>query len=250
MVSDATGAGVIVPAQTNGGLYGQMHDAGASSDDIRAVQTAYAAALPLFFGLYRGSGRPFICHLVGTASALAQIGAGRDMIVAGLFHALFESALFPDGRTAAVKTNRDAVAKLLGRDVFDLVQSFETWPWNDDAIAMLAMAAAPADAATARLWRLRLANEIDDMSHCNFVLAQKPNRDIRSRLAGCAAMARTLGEERMATTFEALAVDYARQQIWAQDLNRNPSSNSYRLLPGVKSYLRTRHAPAHRLKVI
>ena len=62
-------------AQTNLQLLSQMQDAGYAAAEVDRVRAAYAAVLPLFAAHFRGSGKPFLAHLVGTASILATRSA-------------------------------------------------------------------------------------------------------------------------------------------------------------------------------
>lgn len=57
----------IHPAQTNLELYAQAISRCYSSDQCRVLADAYVFALRQVFSLTRGSGKPFIAHLVGTA---------------------------------------------------------------------------------------------------------------------------------------------------------------------------------------
>ena len=84
-------------AQTNLQLYAQMLRAAYPETDVDRVRAAYEFALPLFAGAYRGSGKPFIAHLVGTASILVSIRARMPVVVAGLLHAVYASGEFGNG---------------------------------------------------------------------------------------------------------------------------------------------------------
>ena len=55
-------------AQTNLQLYTQLSDIEYSQEARGQVLRAYELALQLFSGHYRANGKPFIAHLVGTAS--------------------------------------------------------------------------------------------------------------------------------------------------------------------------------------
>jgi predicted HD phosphohydrolase len=48
----------------------------------------YDFALQIFTGRLRGSGKPFLSHLVGTASILATLDAPTRVVAAGLLHDL------------------------------------------------------------------------------------------------------------------------------------------------------------------
>jgi len=53
--------------QTNLQLYRHLAELGYAAADIASAGRAYELALELFPGTYRGSGKPFLAHLVGTA---------------------------------------------------------------------------------------------------------------------------------------------------------------------------------------
>src|SRR5215469_10044102 len=77
---------MTVYAQTNIQLYNQLAELGYTAEDARRVHRAYGLAMQLFTGSYRGSGRPFLSHLVGTASVLASVRAPIEVVTAGLLH--------------------------------------------------------------------------------------------------------------------------------------------------------------------
>ena len=52
-------------AQTNLQLYEQMVAAGFQVEDIQIVKQVYVLAQKIFSAKFRGSGRPFLAHLVG-----------------------------------------------------------------------------------------------------------------------------------------------------------------------------------------
>lgn len=60
-------------AQTNLQLYHQLQDANYSEQDLIFIHKAYNFATQLFTGFFRGSGKPFIAHLVDTASVLISL---------------------------------------------------------------------------------------------------------------------------------------------------------------------------------
>jgi hypothetical protein len=60
-------------AQTNLQLFHQLRNAGYDEADLVCIHQAYQLACQVFTGFFRGSGKPFIAHLVGTASILATL---------------------------------------------------------------------------------------------------------------------------------------------------------------------------------
>ena len=73
-------------AQTNIQLYRQLAELGYPSTDVSRVHRGHSLAMKLFTGLFRGSGRPFLAHLVGTASVLASVRVPIEVVTAGLLH--------------------------------------------------------------------------------------------------------------------------------------------------------------------
>lgn len=77
-------------AQTNLQLLAQLRTAGMGDAQLRAVHQAYMLAAQQTAGSLRGSGKPFVCHLVGTASLAAQAGCDAAGVCAALLHALYQ----------------------------------------------------------------------------------------------------------------------------------------------------------------
>jgi len=82
------------PAQTNLGLYKQAHAAGYARGELVWLRDCYEFATSLFTGHLRASGKPFLSHLVGTASTLAALGAPAVAVGAGLLHAAYSDGDF------------------------------------------------------------------------------------------------------------------------------------------------------------
>ena len=153
------GSGVVAPAQTNVALLQQCAALGWSSDDLRALGRSYDFALRLFAARFRGGGRPFVCHLVGTASIAASAGASRECVLGGLLHAAYQQGDFGTLRWRLSAHHRNAVRQVAGDAVEQIVFLYETATWDPRR---------PTDelSATDPLRRdvllLRVANAIDD----------------------------------------------------------------------------------------
>lgn len=74
-------------AQTNIQLYRQLTESGWNASDLAGIQDAYNLAARRFSRQFRPSGKPFLCHLVGTASLVAFAGAAPVVVQAALLHA-------------------------------------------------------------------------------------------------------------------------------------------------------------------
>ena len=103
------------------GLLAAAEARGYGVPDLRRISDAYWRALPLYNAGYRGCGRPFINHCVGTASALVHYGFETRLVEAALLHAAYTHAPRGEGgpkaEIAAVTTRLggadNAVEKLV-----------------------------------------------------------------------------------------------------------------------------------------
>lgn len=146
--------------QTNLQLYRVMIDAGASEAALAKTRMAYDLARHLFAGCYRPSHKPFVCHLVGTAGALALWGQPVEVIAAGLLHSAYLFRDFGDGSPEAGGVKRRTVRRLLGADVDALIAKYteQSWPGTVDQLA----AAVRDDRCDPRVALIKLADVCDD----------------------------------------------------------------------------------------
>jgi GT2 family glycosyltransferase len=97
--------------QTRSDLLDLAAERGYEAHELAWLAGCYQLAHALADGGYRPCGRPFINHLVGTASVLVRYGFRAELVGAGLLHAAYTHAPpHPDGPAAAV----DAVCAMLG----------------------------------------------------------------------------------------------------------------------------------------
>lgn len=149
-------------AQSNIQLYGQLQNCGYSAAEIRDVARAYRLAQRLFAASFRGSGRPFLCHLVGTASILARDSVPVHEVTAGLLHAAYSAGLFPfDMHRKMSFRKRVMVREAVGTEAEELIAAYDALPWNHAMLVKLAEHTRPAQQP---VLKLRLANELDDLA--------------------------------------------------------------------------------------
>jgi Glycosyl transferase family 2 len=74
------------------GLVELARSKGYKDHDLRQIGNAHWSALLLSNGGYRPCGRPFIDHLIGTASILVHYGCETRLVVAALLHAAYTHA--------------------------------------------------------------------------------------------------------------------------------------------------------------
>jgi (p)ppGpp synthase/HD superfamily hydrolase len=234
------GESLFVPSQTNTALFVQLHAAGHSMPDIVRVRDAYRLACLLFNGRYRKSERAFICHAVGVASAVAEFERDVDFIIAGMFHAAYDSGQFPDGRNGK-RTPRHAefLKSRLGERAERLIA---------DAIGMTLHHGRPEQllqsgsipAADHDALFLALAHEIDDAADGGVLLARKYGDAPMERLHVCAKLARMIGREKLAEALDAQACQL-NSLDWMGELAPEKLSG-YVVVPNLSAYVRLRKA--------
>jgi len=103
-------------AETNVQLYRQLERQGYALEAIVLARRAYEAASRSFAGRLQTSGRPFLCHLVGTASILAHVGRAPAVVAAGLVHSVYRGVDTSDGADLP-GSPRARLADAVGADV-------------------------------------------------------------------------------------------------------------------------------------
>lgn len=135
-------------AQTNLQLYAQL-----PADQLPVVVAAYALAAQLFSGQFRASGKPFLAHLVGTASILVNLGRPLEEITAGLLHAAYEAGDF--GANSGSK--REEVRTVIGELAESYLHTYSSLPWDPDRYPA-------SDSPLERVALVvRVANELEDL---------------------------------------------------------------------------------------
>jgi (p)ppGpp synthase/HD superfamily hydrolase len=156
-------------AQTNLQLYTQLRKSGYGEEAITGIRRAYGLAARLFAGRYRASEKPFVDHLVGTASVLVSIQARPALILAALLHAAYVQGDFGDGPPGMTPAHAASLRRILGEEAERLVAEYTRFPWS---AADFAHGADRGNALIARekdLVLLRLANELDDLADCGIL---------------------------------------------------------------------------------
>jgi (p)ppGpp synthase/HD superfamily hydrolase len=236
----------LVPAQIIGELYAQMSRDGYAAADLAATQAAYRLATQLFAGAYRGSGKPFVCHLTGTASVVAQLREPVGSVVAALLHAAFDQGYFPDGRRGSSSAHRAWLEKRAGRAAADLVAAYHALDLSDDGIERL-LANPPATPLDRAALLIAVANQIDDLFAAGIALAPKHGPRPLERADKFAELARLIGREAMASTIRELIAEN-RSALFAESLERGGPA-SYRIVPNARAYLRSRMSRSRRVRV-
>ena len=195
-------------AQTNLGLYAQMGAEGYDGAAQEAAVHAYTLAMQLFAGLHRASGKVFVAHLVGTASALVEARARLPVVVAGLLHAAYTHGEFGDGWRGMTTVKRTRVETVVGHEAESLIARYTGFRWRPEALSRLRAALSGLDGADRDVVLMRLANELDDHLDLGILCCSDVERrlELLELLAVCVDLAHDLGHHRLA---DALAEAFA-----------------------------------------
>jgi len=147
-------------AQTITALYTQAHEASWPLHDVLLLRDAHELALRAFTGQYRPCGKPFTCHLVGTASILAHAGASAPVAAAGLLHAAYRFGVFDRGVVGPSVPARREVRRAVGHEVEALVLGYETLPWDPSSIRALSRMGVPEGSED--VVAMRIANVVEE----------------------------------------------------------------------------------------
>jgi (p)ppGpp synthase/HD superfamily hydrolase len=236
-----------VYAQTNLQLYRQLRHQGYSDEDLALIQRAYDLGVVLFTSSFRGSGKPLLAHLVGTASILASINEPARVVTAGLLHAAYALGDFGSGRKDLTGAKRERLRKVVGADVEELVAQYTRFTWNKHTIPRILSGVATLEREARDVLVIRLANELEDHLDLGVLYCQNADsrRDfIRSPLNQSVDMARMLGLTALAEALEAafaevLAAELPASLRTAQDVTfmQPPASHMPRPVVVMRRYL-------------
>ena len=237
-------------AQTNLQLYAQLRRAGASERDLALVRAGYDLAMHLSPASFRGSGKPLLAHLVGTASILASIGQPPRVVTAGLLHAAYVFGDFGDAHSGITESRRERLRRAVGREVEELVAEYTRFEWNSNTIPGIRDRISSLTPLEREVLVIRLANELED--HLDFGVlycgnGEKRRAYIRSPLNQSVDMAQKLGLTELAAELDAaftatLAADLPAALRNPHDYTfvQPPASHSPRVKIAVRRFLDSR----------
>lgn len=233
--------------QTNLQLYAQLVGLGYSEADLATVARSYELSMILFPGTYRGSGKPFLAHLAGTAGIVATLRARAALVATGLLHAVYTHGEFGNGWRGVSDAKRARVRAAVGPEIEDLVARYTALRWTPASIPAIR---ARLDAMTALerdVLLVRLANELEDHLDLGILyLGDAPRRlrFMREDLPAAVEMARRLGHPGLAESLTAAFDQIERAAI--SPVLRRSDAESFRL-PFASHRLRLRVAVSHLL---
>jgi (p)ppGpp synthase/HD superfamily hydrolase len=229
---DTGRASAVTYAQTSLQLFNQMRQAGYSQDDLATVRRAYDLAVRLFTSEYRGSGKPLLSHLVGTASVLVSLRARAPLVAAAVLHAAYLFGEFGDGRRRSSPAKREIVRRAVGAEIEELITRYDALRWEPQHVPHIQGRLASMTPEEREVLLLRLANELEDHLDLGVLYcgnAEGRRAAIRSWLGLSVDMARQLGQPVLAAE-----LDRAFHQVLSDDLPvvlRQPHKYTHRVAP-------------------
>lgn len=158
-------------AQTNLQLYRQLQDAGYGSDSVENINEAYFLAADCTSMLFRGSGKPFVCHLVGTASALVYENCRAEIVTAALLHAVYQDRV-PFPHATSLEDRRRVLEERFGADTEALVYGYQEFELEQLDRYDKAELAERSDVVF-----MRLADELEDLYDFGLLMHGKKGED-------------------------------------------------------------------------
>jgi len=219
-------------AQTNLQLFAQMRDRRYNDQDLALVKSAYDLAARLFTAEFRGSGKPLLAHLIGTASVLCALEVPASLLAAAVLHAAYIFGEFGDGRRGCDPAKRATVRAAVGSDIERIVMRYHELRWNNSTVAAIAARVSDMDAEARSVLLIRLANELEDHLDLGVLYcgnAEERRREIRSSLYLCIEMSRALGRARLAGEFQRAFDDVLTKDV--PEVLRSSREYTYALPP-------------------
>jgi (p)ppGpp synthase/HD superfamily hydrolase len=163
----------------------------------------------LFAGQFRGSGKTFIAHLVGTAGILVSLRVPVVLVVAGLLHAVYENGDFGDGNKKVSDSKRQRVGKVVGKQAEDYIARYAAQPqyWNPKTIGTVYENLKKLNSIERDVLLMRLANELENEIDLGQLYRSQELRKRRQEHESCRATMLKIAEE---LGYPNLASEFAR----------------------------------------
>lgn len=122
-------------AQTNLQLYNQLRRQARSADELALVKRCYQLAVSLYSGHFQADGKPFVAHVTGVASVVAQLGLPAEIVGAACIHNVYGNGEFGDGRSqVATPRRRRIVREAVGPEVEECIYRFRALRLTEKSI--------------------------------------------------------------------------------------------------------------------
>jgi (p)ppGpp synthase/HD superfamily hydrolase len=227
-------------AQTNVQLLNQLRSEGYSKEERAFISNVYQFGMRIFTGLYLPSGKPFLDHLVGTASILAWLHAPIAVVAAGLVHATYLHGDF-GCRTGISDEKRKQVIDIVGTESENYITRYDRVLLTAEDVALLASTLQQLSKVDRYIVLMRLANELEhhlDFGGLYLVQEQKQQgahrRYLERRLPALLKLANALGYGSLAAEFEKIQREIAVLKLPLEPVIVSRQKVAYLIAP--KSY--------------
>ncbi|MCD9622331.1 DUF6817 domain-containing protein [Rhabdothermincola salaria] len=152
-------------AQTWPQMVCQLGEADFDPSQLAVIRAAFDRASLLFAGAERPEGKPFLDHLIGTASGTLIAGAPADTVAAALVHAAYDQGDFGDSRRGADHRHRRDLRHTVGARAEAIVHRYHTLGWSPEIARRCRTELAVLTWLDRQAIVVRVANEVDDSLH-------------------------------------------------------------------------------------
>jgi hypothetical protein len=213
-------------------IVSDAHALGWSSGEIQQLWKVHVLMARLFSGRYRGSGRPFINHLAGTAALALRHGGGVTEVLAGYGHAAYQQGEFGRARSGASKANQRELRTAVGDAAEAIIADYAGFDWNGVAGRRNTDEVLTLSDHEKQLLFLHIVNELDDSFDCSVYDAEWCEGCL-SRLAAGADFANALAYKDLAEQLSA-RVSHVRSSGLASTKGGRPKRSETILNPSSK----------------
>lgn len=197
-------------AQTHLQLLKQARAAGYGKSEIYDLRQDYETACRLHGHQARYSGRPFVCHLVGTASVVLAERKSHLLVRAALNHAAYDVGRFPSGARGVRDDHIRWFRSRVGEEVEALVRASNDYPVVPSAIMVRANSSLEGISELERqILELEVCNEVDDGFDYGASLEIGPKWHVEGYIDGIKALAAGLGLSKCENAFDQIASELA-----------------------------------------
>lgn len=191
-----------------------------SDESINRAWRTHDLMCELFSGRYRGSGRPTVNHLCGTAYLALRYGGSVDETLAGLAHAAYQQGDF--GRASGTTpTNRAELRAVIGPQAEALVANYDSFGFHTFASQKTPADVEALDLQERSILFLQTVNSVEDGADCH-VYPEKWVRGFLDRMRAGVGFAEMLGYPDLARDVGAIADHVETNAIWAPKGNSRP----------------------------
>jgi len=230
-------------AQTNVQLFNQLRSEGYSDNEPAFIRDAYEFAMRIFSGLYLPSGKPFIDHLVGTASVLVSLHAPVQVVAAGLMHAAYLHGDFGSVKIGISNAKRAQLRRVVGDEVEEYIARYDRLLLTPRDISLLQDTLDQLGPIDRYVVLMRLANELEhhlDFGGLYFTQNEKRQRGhqryMESRGPQLVQLAERLGFRSLAAEMEMAFRNVAAVELPLEPCIRCEYNVAYLIAP--RSYRR------------